>query len=228
MPSPRPDESDPGFAQWLEEYHSSWRDATCPCGRGYFCQEHGRWISGSKLPDTSYRDHDHQGYSSCRDLGIHGPRDVSPPPVRVVHEDQSSSVSMSRGGQSPRHGFYTSHTSAAAPLYYDEDADSSILEHYDTTNTHGSGATGYFSEIDGYPTTSTSQWVPQASLGYERGLDHDEVPYSVGSSSSAHVSTVPSGHQARSEDSQSIESALYDTYDPQYEAAYDYRSPDFD
>lgn len=201
MPSPRPDESDPGFAQWLEDYHGFWRDATCPCGRGYFCQEHGRWISGSKLPNTSYRDHDHQGYSSCRDLGIHGLRDISPPPVRTAQEDQFSPVSMSAVGQSSSYGFHPSHTSATTPLYYGEDPDSSVLEHYDAPNPHGNYSTSYLSETSEYPTASTPQWVPGASSRSGRGLDHDEVFYSVDASSSAYVATDPYSRHVRDEDS---------------------------
>lgn len=33
---------------WQQEYEQ-WGTIMCPCGRGYFCRQHGSWISGEEV-----------------------------------------------------------------------------------------------------------------------------------------------------------------------------------
>ncbi|KAI1746679.1 hypothetical protein F4782DRAFT_42104 [Xylaria castorea] len=45
LPRPEPDNTmKSDHDAWLLEY-DQWRALSCPCGRGYFCREHGSWIT---------------------------------------------------------------------------------------------------------------------------------------------------------------------------------------
>ncbi|KAJ1337232.1 hypothetical protein MN608_00083 [Microdochium nivale] len=79
-PRPEPDITDPSYDEWMDEYITHWRDATCPCLQGFFCRSHGRWIAGARLDSSECGNLDRQGHPQCDVLGLHGPGDVSPPP----------------------------------------------------------------------------------------------------------------------------------------------------
>ncbi|KAI0546379.1 hypothetical protein F4679DRAFT_598710 [Xylaria curta] len=49
---------------WLLEYEQ-WRELTCPCGRGYFCREHGRWISKDDVISEKALTKDEQKKDGC-------------------------------------------------------------------------------------------------------------------------------------------------------------------
>jgi hypothetical protein len=49
---------------WLQEY-DEWGALKCPCGRGYFCREHGSWISGEEVGSGIAAASDKQKQGSC-------------------------------------------------------------------------------------------------------------------------------------------------------------------
>ncbi|KAM3558970.1 hypothetical protein ARSEF4850_004357 [Beauveria asiatica] len=51
LPRPEPScDDEEAHKAWQEEY-SHWGLLRCECGRGYFCREHGDWISGDEVGD---------------------------------------------------------------------------------------------------------------------------------------------------------------------------------
>ncbi|KAK3303840.1 uncharacterized protein B0T15DRAFT_285848 [Chaetomium strumarium] len=49
LPRPEPNyASKEEHISWQQEYEQ-WRGLRCGCGRGYFCREHGSWISGLEV-----------------------------------------------------------------------------------------------------------------------------------------------------------------------------------
>ncbi|KAI0109004.1 hypothetical protein GGR51DRAFT_514008 [Nemania sp. FL0031] len=64
---PRP-EPDPSMKEvhdvWLQEY-DQWRMLRCPCGRGYFCREHGSWISKDDVVSGTAASADEQKKGAC-------------------------------------------------------------------------------------------------------------------------------------------------------------------
>src|SRR3954447_1141214 len=64
-PRPRPVESHKDdYDAWLKEY-GEWRNVRCPCGTGYFCREHGSWVSGQEVRDGIAAAADEQKEDSC-------------------------------------------------------------------------------------------------------------------------------------------------------------------
>jgi len=65
---PRP-ELDPASKHdhdaWLQEYEQ-WGGFKCPCGRGYFCHQHGSWISGGEVGSGAAAASDNQTQDSCQ------------------------------------------------------------------------------------------------------------------------------------------------------------------
>ncbi|KAJ8122471.1 hypothetical protein ONZ43_g1345 [Nemania bipapillata] len=64
---PRP-EPDPAMKDdhdaWLQEY-DQWRALRCACGRGYFCREHGSWVSKDDIRSGVAATADEQKKGSC-------------------------------------------------------------------------------------------------------------------------------------------------------------------
>lgn len=49
---------------WADEY-KHWGALRCPCGRGYFCREHGDWISGDEVGSGTAVAADTQKHGLC-------------------------------------------------------------------------------------------------------------------------------------------------------------------
>ncbi|KAF5252569.1 hypothetical protein FANTH_2463 [Fusarium anthophilum] len=65
LPRPEPAEgSSEDHKHWLEE-SEKWRSLRCKCGRGYFCREHGDWISGNEVGAGKAVTGDQQQPGSC-------------------------------------------------------------------------------------------------------------------------------------------------------------------
>ncbi|KAH8688944.1 hypothetical protein GQ44DRAFT_765612 [Phaeosphaeriaceae sp. PMI808] len=62
-PEPNPAVKD-DHDTWLQEYNQ-WGALKCPCGRGYFCREHGSWISGEEVGSGIAATSDEQKPGSC-------------------------------------------------------------------------------------------------------------------------------------------------------------------
>ncbi|KAF5012501.1 hypothetical protein FDECE_1454 [Fusarium decemcellulare] len=91
LPRPEPSTNDlQDHKNWLEE-SEQWSSLRCKCGRGYFCREHGDWISGEEVgsgeavagdqqqpgacPGSHYEDFHRQSYVGQRDsprIGVSG------------------------------------------------------------------------------------------------------------------------------------------------------------
>lgn len=64
-PRPEPDISRVDeHRAWKKEY-DQWVNIRCPCGRGYFCREHGDWISGDEVGAKGAVNADAQQPGSC-------------------------------------------------------------------------------------------------------------------------------------------------------------------
>ncbi|KAK1765429.1 hypothetical protein QBC33DRAFT_590907 [Phialemonium atrogriseum] len=51
--------------KWMEQY-LSWREiCKCPCGKGYYCRQHGAWVRGDEAEDEYQSERDHCGYPNC-------------------------------------------------------------------------------------------------------------------------------------------------------------------
>lgn len=64
---PRPEPSVVGTEDhdhWLKEY-KQWASLRCRCGRGYFCREHGDWVSGEEVGSGTAIGADQQQLGSC-------------------------------------------------------------------------------------------------------------------------------------------------------------------
>jgi hypothetical protein len=50
IPKPRPEPPmlSPDYAVWESEY-KQWQDGTCPCGTGYYCKAHGKFVDGDQI-----------------------------------------------------------------------------------------------------------------------------------------------------------------------------------
>ncbi|PNP73790.1 hypothetical protein FNYG_12980 [Fusarium nygamai] len=65
LPRPEPAEgSSEDHKRWLEE-SEKWTSLRCKCGRGYFCREHGDWISGNDVGAGKAVTGDQQQPGSC-------------------------------------------------------------------------------------------------------------------------------------------------------------------
>jgi hypothetical protein len=65
LPRPEPAEgSSEDHKHWLEE-SEKWTSLRCKCGRGYFCREHGDWISGNEVGAGKAVTGDQQQPGSC-------------------------------------------------------------------------------------------------------------------------------------------------------------------
>ncbi|KAI1125327.1 hypothetical protein F5Y10DRAFT_247407 [Nemania abortiva] len=65
LPRPEPDLAmKEDHAAWLQEY-DQWRALRCPCGRGYFCREHGSWVSKDDVIAGMAATADEQEKGSC-------------------------------------------------------------------------------------------------------------------------------------------------------------------
>jgi len=62
-PEPNPAVKD-DHDTWSQEYNR-WGALKCPCGRGYFCREHGSWISGEDVGSGIAAASDEQKQGSC-------------------------------------------------------------------------------------------------------------------------------------------------------------------
>ncbi|KAK4223969.1 hypothetical protein QBC38DRAFT_486553 [Podospora fimiseda] len=64
-PRPRPvNASKTDYDAWTKEY-DEWRNLRCPCGTGYFCRDHGSWVSGQQVRDGVAAPVDEQKEGSC-------------------------------------------------------------------------------------------------------------------------------------------------------------------
>ncbi|KAK3989752.1 hypothetical protein QBC44DRAFT_369812 [Cladorrhinum sp. PSN332] len=52
------------YDAWLKEYEQ-WGALRCPCGNGYFCREHGSWISGAEVTSGTTCTAEEQKQGSC-------------------------------------------------------------------------------------------------------------------------------------------------------------------
>ncbi|KAI1170613.1 hypothetical protein F4777DRAFT_105042 [Nemania sp. FL0916] len=65
LPRPQPDPAiGDDYNAWLQEY-DQWRELRCSCGRGYFCRQHGSWISGNDVKSGRAADVNEQNTGSC-------------------------------------------------------------------------------------------------------------------------------------------------------------------
>ncbi|KAJ8130996.1 hypothetical protein O1611_g2630 [Lasiodiplodia mahajangana] len=65
LPRPEPNPALKGdHDSWLQEYNQ-WSVLRCPCGRGYFCREHGSWITKEDVIAGTAATADEQKKGSC-------------------------------------------------------------------------------------------------------------------------------------------------------------------
>ncbi|RSL81983.1 hypothetical protein CEP52_017075 [Fusarium oligoseptatum] len=65
LPSPEPPANDSDdYTRWVKECEQ-WGSLRCQCGRGYFCREHGDWISGEEVGSGLAVAGDQQQPGSC-------------------------------------------------------------------------------------------------------------------------------------------------------------------
>lgn len=65
FPRPEPDAQAVQEHEVWEEEYGHWGSLRCPCGRGYFCREHGDWISGDTVGDNLAPHGDRQKPGAC-------------------------------------------------------------------------------------------------------------------------------------------------------------------
>ncbi len=66
-PRPEPNPAEKGdHGAWLNEY-KEWGALTCPgsCEKGYFCRQHGSWISGREVADGVAAPASSQAQDTC-------------------------------------------------------------------------------------------------------------------------------------------------------------------
>ncbi|KAI0893657.1 hypothetical protein F4806DRAFT_504073 [Annulohypoxylon nitens] len=64
FPRPEPPIDQDDHESWIREYNQ-WGSLRCACGRGYFCREHGDWISGEEVGSGLAVAGDNQKRGSC-------------------------------------------------------------------------------------------------------------------------------------------------------------------
>jgi hypothetical protein len=65
LPRPEPDSAmKDDHDAWLQEY-DQWCALRCPCGRGYFCREHGSWTSKDDIASGIATTAEEQKKGSC-------------------------------------------------------------------------------------------------------------------------------------------------------------------
>ncbi|KAK2603417.1 hypothetical protein QQS21_004367 [Conoideocrella luteorostrata] len=63
-PGPEPSRSDKDHAIWQQGFQK-WGQVQCPCGNGYFCRRHGKWIPGTSVTDRSALPRERQLEGRC-------------------------------------------------------------------------------------------------------------------------------------------------------------------
>ncbi|KAJ9132663.1 hypothetical protein NKR19_g9228 [Coniochaeta hoffmannii] len=72
LPRPEPESAaQEAHDAWQQEYEQ-WQRLRCGCGRGYFCREHGTWISGPEVGSEVAVTWEQQQRGSCPEYHYRG------------------------------------------------------------------------------------------------------------------------------------------------------------
>lgn len=85
-PRPEPDYNDvDAWHEWNEEYQL-WGNVKCPCRTGYFCKEHGEWISGADIKAGNAPYQEQEDYFDCPPRHYNADAEGSGPPLSRTRE----------------------------------------------------------------------------------------------------------------------------------------------